>query len=71
MNEMLKPAVTITWCAEDVKTIHEDWSDEKCIQAIDYAAKTLTSRSIELGWDVLEDLVSMFEDDNQATAGER
>jgi hypothetical protein len=53
------PLVTINWCAIDVKSVRPGWSDEQCVEALDSISGHLHSRSVELGWDVLEILIDM------------
>jgi hypothetical protein len=47
----------IVWCWEDVKTLRENWSDEDCQLWLEGNGGYLKDRSIELGWDVMEDLL--------------
>lgn len=66
---MYEPIAKITWCGEDVKAIYPDWSDEKCISALESVAGYLEERSVELGWEVLQILLDDYkkeedEDDN-------
>lgn len=56
MNETY---VEIRWCPADVKSIREDWSDEKCMEALDKIAHWFEDRSIELGWEALDNLLNM------------
>jgi hypothetical protein len=45
------------WRAEDVKTIRPKWSMKKCEEELGSIEKHLTGRLIELGWEVMEDLL--------------
>lgn len=63
-NPMYEPIATITWCPLDVKEIYPDWSDEKCISALESVAGYLEERSVELGWEVLQILLDDYEERN-------
>lgn len=58
---------TIKWDTGDIGSLRMDWSDEKLQEAADFCASTLTDRSIELGWEVLSDLLIMFEEGSKDT----
>jgi hypothetical protein len=53
--------ITITWTWEDVQTLRDDWNKTQCQEALQSVSKALTSRSIEEGWQILEDLIFMNE----------
>lgn len=61
-TDMRSPIATINWCGLDVKQLYPEWSDEKCIEALDSVAHRLEERSIELGWEVLEILLDFADD---------
>lgn len=62
MNDpMREPIATINWCGLDVKQLRPDWTDEKCMNALDSFAGYLEERSIELGWEVLQILLDDLE----------
>lgn len=61
-DPMYEAYVTISWCPTDIKSLHEDWSDEKCMDALSEIAGMLEDRSIELGWEVIENLLDYYED---------
>ena len=65
-DEMHEKYVTVSWCPIDIKTIREDWSDEKCMEALADIAGMLEDRSIELGWEVIESLLDYHEYDSEA-----
>ena len=48
--------VVVVWGPEDIGSIR-DWGEPKCIKELEKIQKPLTSRSIELGWDVIEQLL--------------
>lgn len=60
-DPMFRPYATIHWCPADVKNLHPEWSDDKCMDVLSSVAGWLEARSIELGWEVLEGLVSDYE----------
>ena len=62
-NPMMEKYVQISWCPADVKAINEHWSDEKCMEVLSEIGGYLEDRSIELGWDVLETLLSPYNTD--------
>lgn len=50
---------SVTWRAEDVKTIKSDWSMPKCEEWLsDYESK-IQDRITELGWEVLDAFLMM------------
>lgn len=63
-DPMRQPIATISWCGLDVKQMYPEWSDEKCISALESVARYFEERSVELGWEVLEILLSDLEKDN-------
>ena len=65
-NTMMIPYATIHWCPADVKSIRPEWSDDKCMEALENVGHWLEERSIELGWETLEVLLDDYakEDDN-------
>lgn len=48
----------IVWCWGDIQSIRPDWSEQKCKIALSINYKHLRDRSIELGWDVLQSLLT-------------
>lgn len=64
-EKMYEPYVTINWCPIDVKSIRENWSDDKCMEALANIGRWFEDRSIEEGWNILENLLSMeYEEDD-------
>jgi hypothetical protein len=47
----------VIWSWEDVKSIRPRWSRKRCQEGLDDVAKRLVDRSIELGWEVMDDLL--------------
>lgn len=63
-NERFK--VTITWEVEDIKSLRPNWSEDKCEEVLGEISGQLEDRSIELGWEVIEDLLNMdYEDEEE------
>jgi hypothetical protein len=60
--------VTVTFVPEDVATLREDWDDEKCEHFLWYCKRQLEERMTERGWNVLEDLLSMFEKEEKESS---
>ena len=58
---MMQKYVETAWCPSDVKNI-TNWSDKKCMDALDKIAPYMEDRLIELGWEVMEDLLRMYYD---------
>ncbi len=49
----------IGWRAEDVKTIRPKWSLKRCEEELGFIENRLQDRTIELGWEVLQDLLPL------------
>ena len=54
----------VKWRAEDVKTIKPNWSMPKCEEWLSDYENKIQDRIIKHGWEVLEALV-MIEDDDE------
>ena len=55
----------VVWRAEDVKSINGAWSLEKCEEWLQDNDEHISDRLIELGWEVIDTLLSMEGDDEQ------
>lgn len=69
MNDlaMREPIAVISWCALDVKQMYPEWTDEQCMEALDFVANELEERSVEEGWNILDSLLQQYvkdEDNN-------
>ena len=53
--------VSITWRWEDVKEMRSDWTKEQCLEALQSVGRSFKDRSIEEGWQILEDLIFINE----------
>ena len=53
----------VVWRAEDVKAIKSAWSLEKCEEWLQDNDRHISDRLIELGWEVLDTLLQMEDDD--------
>ena len=49
--------VNITWRAEDVQTLKEDWTLAECQEWLNVNGKYIVDRSIEIGWEVIDSLL--------------
>lgn len=57
--------VTIKWVAKDVKWMHPDWVDSYCEFALEQIGGYLESRVIELGNEVLCQLINEWQSDQE------
>jgi hypothetical protein len=53
----------VTWRAEDVKAIKPDWTMPKCEEWLQDNEDNLDDRLTELGWEVMDTLLTMEDDD--------
>jgi hypothetical protein len=51
--------VIIRWSWEDVQSLRPDLSKDESLEMLDRIAGNLHDRSIELGWEVMQILISM------------
>jgi hypothetical protein len=63
-NPMMEKYVETSWCPADVKEL-TGLSDEACMKLLWKVAPYLEDRLIELGWQVLEDLIGMYGDEEE------
>ena len=47
----------VSWNAEDVQCLRENWSLDRCATELEVIEKHLQDRLIELGWTVMGDLL--------------
>lgn len=47
----------VSWCAEDIKTLRPDWSDEKCNEFLMDNEDNIQCSMIEHGWTAIESLL--------------
>lgn len=52
----------VVWRAEDVQSIKGDWSLEKCEEWLEDNERHISDRLIELGWEVIDTLLTMEKD---------
>lgn len=57
--------VVIKWSWEDVQTLRPELSQEESLVMLDMIAKGLHDRSVELGWEVMETLIQMNEEEEE------
>lgn len=55
--------VVIKWSWEDVQTLRPQLSKEESLVMLDMIAKGLHDRSVELGWEIMETLIQMNEEE--------
>jgi hypothetical protein len=67
---MTRTEVVIRWLAEDVQHLRPEWSLDDCETVLEKFGRALTDRSIEVGWEILEVLLSI-EEDEMNEEGER
>ena len=53
----------VTWRAEDVQSIKKDWSLARCEEWLEDNEDNMKDRLTELGWEVLDSLLMMEDDD--------
>jgi hypothetical protein len=53
----------VVWRAEDVKSINGAWSLPRCEEWLEDNEDNMKDRLTELGWEVLDTLLSMESDD--------
>lgn len=51
----------VEWTAEDLQTLRPEWSLEKCEEWLASNQKYMQDRLVELGWEVMESLLSYTE----------
>lgn len=66
-NAMMEKYVVTSWCPADVKEL-TGWSDEKCQEMLFKVSNYMEDRLIELGWQVLEDLLDMYNEEEDEDA---
>jgi hypothetical protein len=54
----------VSWAVEDITSLRPDWSDEKAEDFLCANQNRLRDRTIELGWEVIECLLPIEEDDD-------
>ena len=57
--DMNEAYLTIKWCPADIKSLHPDWSDEKCADVLSDIASGLEEASISAGWEAIDVLIHM------------
>lgn len=53
-----KEFAKVAWRIGDLQTLRPDWSDEKCAEWLENNAGHIQDRLVELGWDVMKDLLA-------------
>ena len=57
-NPMHEKFAVISWCPADIKELYPRWTDQECIDALQRVGASLEDRSIEAGWDILDELLT-------------
>ena len=55
----------VVWRAEDVKAINGAWTLERCEEWLQDNERHISDRLIELGWDVMDTLLNMEDNDEE------
>jgi len=55
----------ILWVPEDLRSLRPQWPLSKCEEALIDIRRRLEDRSVELGWNVMGDLLGMWESDKK------
>jgi len=55
----------VVWRAEDVQALKKDWSLPRCEEWLEGNERHISDRLIELGWDVMDTLLQMEDDDEE------
>lgn len=48
---------SVSWCADDVRTLRPGWDDERCNQFLMDNEDDIQSAMIERGWDAMSELL--------------
>jgi hypothetical protein len=51
----------VSWCAEDIKTLRPDWTDEQCVEFLEENEDAIQVGMIARGWYELEDIIKRKE----------
>lgn len=51
----------VSWCAEDIKKLRPDWTDERCVEFLEENEDAIQCGMIERGWYELEDIIKRKE----------
>jgi hypothetical protein len=49
----------VSWTPEDIATLRPEWTEEYCEEWLQRNERRISDRLVELGWDVIEILLSM------------
>ena len=55
----------VVWQAGDVQSIRPNWSDERAEQWLADNQRHIQDRLVELGWEVIEDLLGDEDEDDE------
>lgn len=51
----------VSWTVDDLQTLRPEWSVEKCEEWLQANQRYIQDRLVELGWQVIEDLLGRKE----------
>ena len=54
----------IVWTSEDVNSLRPDWTDAQCLDWLCHNWRRIEERSVELGWEVMQDLMDSADPNN-------
>ena len=58
MGQLLRSEhAAVAWCAEDVKALRPDWTDDECNDFLMRNEDAIQCAMIERGWDAISDLL--------------
>lgn len=56
-NLQEKRYALVQWAIADIKAIRPNWTDEQCAEWLDENEGHIQDRMIEIGWEVIKDLL--------------
>ena len=54
----------IVWTPDDVNCLRPDWTEEQCLDWLSDNWRRIEERSVELGWEVMQDLMDSADPNN-------
>lgn len=55
----------VVWLAGDVQSLRPEWSEDQCKQWLAENEGTIQDRMVEIGWEVIEDLLGYDDDEDE------
>lgn len=53
--------ITLTWTADDIKSIRPEWKDDQCKKFLETIKRRLKDRITQDGWDFIEEALALWE----------